>query len=222
MFFNERTYNVQESHTLQSVKEVKDLGFTITSDLSWSPHICKIVKRANTMIYLLFNAFNCPKGSLAQILFKTYVRPILEFGSVIWSPWLVKDKNLLEGVQRKFTKKIPTLTGKPYNERLAELDLCPLEERRITSDLLITYRILNHEYGEELFGIYELSDDSRLRGHGLKLYHEKYKTKCREHFLPNRVFLSWNSLSNDIVQSSSVAIFKNKLQKHLSKIRDHD
>ncbi|KAH0808416.1 hypothetical protein GEV33_014374 [Tenebrio molitor] len=44
-----------------------------------------------------------------------------------------------------------------------ELDLCPLEERRITSDLLITYRILNHEYGEELFGIYELSDDSRLR-----------------------------------------------------------
>jgi hypothetical protein len=34
-----------------------------------------------------------------------YVRPILEFGSVIWSPWVVKDKNLLEGVQRKFTKK---------------------------------------------------------------------------------------------------------------------
>jgi hypothetical protein len=34
-----------------------------------------------------------------------YVRPILEFGSVIWSPWVVKDKNLLEGVQWKFTKK---------------------------------------------------------------------------------------------------------------------
>jgi hypothetical protein len=91
----------------------------------------------------------------------------------------VKDKNLLEGVQRKCPKNIPTLTGKPYNERLAELDLPPLEKRRITSDLLITYRILNHEYGEELFGIYELSDDSRLRGQGLKLYHEKYKTKCR-------------------------------------------
>jgi hypothetical protein len=57
-----------------------------------------------------------------------YVRPILEFGSVIWSPWVVKDKNLLEGVQRKFTKKNPTLTSKPYKERLAELDLPGLEE----------------------------------------------------------------------------------------------
>jgi hypothetical protein len=126
------TYKI-ESHKLQSVKEVKDLGFTITSDMSWSPHICKIVKRANTVSYRLFKAFNCPKGSLAQILYKTYVRVILEFGNVIWSPWLLKDKNLFEGVQRKFTKKIPTLTGKPYNERLAELDLPPLEERRLTS-----------------------------------------------------------------------------------------
>jgi hypothetical protein len=62
------TYKI-ESHELQSVKEEKDLGFTITSDMSWSPHICKIVKRANTVSYLLFKAFNCPKGSLAQILY---------------------------------------------------------------------------------------------------------------------------------------------------------
>jgi hypothetical protein len=38
------TYKI-ESHELQSVKEEKDLGFTITSDMSWSPHICKIVKK---------------------------------------------------------------------------------------------------------------------------------------------------------------------------------
>jgi hypothetical protein len=98
------------------------------------PSSAKILKRANTVSYLLFKAFNCPKGSFAQILYKTYVRPILEFGNVIWSPWLLKDKKLFEGVQRKFPKKIPTLTGKPYNERLAELDLPPLEERRLTSD----------------------------------------------------------------------------------------
>jgi hypothetical protein len=131
----------------------------------------KFSHSCDNFIYLLFKAFNCPKGSLAQILYKTYVRPILEFGSVIWSSWLVKDKNLLEGALSI------------NNERLAELDLPPLEERRIT-DLLITYRIFNHEYGEELFCIYVLSDDSRLRGHGLKLYHEKYKTKGREHFFP--------------------------------------
>jgi hypothetical protein len=40
----------------------------------------------------------------------------------------------------------------------------------------------------------------------------QHKTKCREHFLPIRVFL--NSLNNDIVESNSVVVFKNKLQKY--------
>jgi hypothetical protein len=68
----------------------------------------KFSHSCDNFIYLLFKAFNCPKGSLAQILYKTYVRPILEFGSVIWSPWLVKDKNLLEGAE--VHKMISTLT----------------------------------------------------------------------------------------------------------------
>jgi hypothetical protein len=42
----------------------------------------------------------------------------------------------------------------------------------------------------------------------------QHKTKCREHFLAIRVFLSWNSLNNDIVESNSVVVFKNKLQKY--------
>jgi hypothetical protein len=40
----------------------------------------------------------------------------------------------------------------------------------------------------------------------------QHKTKCREHFLPIRVFL--NSLNNDIVESNSIVVFKNKLQKY--------
>jgi hypothetical protein len=37
----------------------------------------------------------------------------------------------------------------------------------------------------------------------------QHKTKCRENFLPIRVFL--NSLKNDIVESNNVVVFKNKL-----------
>jgi hypothetical protein len=40
----------------------------------------------------------------------------------------------------------------------------------------------------------------------------QHKTKFREHFLPIRVFL--NSLNNDIFESNSVVVFKNKLQKY--------
>jgi hypothetical protein len=47
----------------------------------------------------------------------------------------------------------------------------------------------------------------------------QHKTKCREHFLPIHVFL--NSLNNDIVESNSVVVFKNKLQKYPLEIHSH-
>jgi hypothetical protein len=50
----------------------------------------------------------------------------------------------------------------------------------------------------------------------------QHKKKCREHFLPIRVFLSWNSLNNDIVESNSVVVFKNKLQKYPLEIYGHN
>jgi hypothetical protein len=48
----------------------------------------------------------------------------------------------------------------------------------------------------------------------------QHKTKFREHFLPIRVFL--NSLNNDIVESNSVVVFKNKLQKYALEIHSHN
>jgi hypothetical protein len=48
----------------------------------------------------------------------------------------------------------------------------------------------------------------------------QHKTKCREHFLPIRVFL--NRLNNYIVESNSVVVFKNKLQKYPLEIHSHN
>jgi hypothetical protein len=48
----------------------------------------------------------------------------------------------------------------------------------------------------------------------------QHKTKCKEHFLPIRVFL--NRLNNDIVESNSVVVFKNKLQKYPLEIHSHN
>jgi hypothetical protein len=48
----------------------------------------------------------------------------------------------------------------------------------------------------------------------------QHKTKFRAHFLSFRVFL--NSLNNDIVESNSVVVFKNKLQKYPLEIHSHN
>ena len=64
-----------------------------------------------------------------------YVRPLVEFNSIVWSPDTVKDIVALEGVQRRFTKKLPGLFRSCYQDRLRRLQLPSLELRRLYADL---------------------------------------------------------------------------------------
>jgi hypothetical protein len=66
--------------------------------------------------------------------FITYVRPILEYNSIVWNPGFIYLIDLLEGVQRNFTKRLPSISPQTYLERLASLDLEPLELRRLRAD----------------------------------------------------------------------------------------
>ena len=63
-------------------------------------------------------------------LYKTLVRPHVEYSISAWSPHYIKDKNQIEKVQRRFTKMIPELHGLTYGNRLKALKLWTLEERR--------------------------------------------------------------------------------------------
>jgi len=64
---------------------------------------------------------------------KTLVRPHTEYCISAWNPHYKKDNELMEKVQRRFIKKmINNMEGKSYEERLYCLNLCTLEERRIS------------------------------------------------------------------------------------------
>ena len=67
-------------------------------------------------------------------LYKTLVRPHVEYCVSAWSPYYKKDKELLENVQRRFTKMIKGMKGKSYEKRLQKLNLWSLEKEE-------TYRI---------------------------------------------------------------------------------
>ena len=56
-------------------------------------------------------------------LYRSYVRPHLEYCIQFWTPINVKDADMLEGVQRKGTKMIPSLRNVSYEERLKKLGM---------------------------------------------------------------------------------------------------
>jgi len=54
-------------------------------------------------------------------IYKTLVRPHLEYCISAWSAHYAKDKELLEKMQRRFTIMFTELKGKDYYDRLRSL-----------------------------------------------------------------------------------------------------
>jgi len=92
---------------------------------------------------VLINGFASRSLHILRQAFITYVRPILEYTSSVWSPYLLKHLNAIEKVQQRFTKRIYYLSHLSYPERLAATNLEPLAVRRLKHDLVLYFRRLN-------------------------------------------------------------------------------
>ena len=121
-----------------------DLGVTVTSDLSYKIHINNIVASAYRRIGTLFRGFSSRDPLFLRRAFITYIRPLLEYNSIVWNPSEIYLIDLLESVQRSFTRRVPSLSHLSYHSRLSELNLEPLELRRIRFDLIYYFKILSH------------------------------------------------------------------------------
>jgi len=118
-----------DNKTLQKVHQEKDLGVIISDDMKSSLQCIQAYSKANKMLGVINRAIVYKSKEVMLSLYKTLVRPHLEYCTVAWSPHYVKDRVLLERVQRRFTRMVPELKGLSYPDRLKKLGLWSLEER---------------------------------------------------------------------------------------------
>ncbi len=94
-------------------------------------------------------------------LYYQYVRPHLEFASPAWSPWQEGDKECLEKVQRRAVGMIAGLKSRDYSERLKELGLTTMEERRHQLDMVQVYKIVNGVGGVNSEQWFKMAENAR-------------------------------------------------------------
>lgn len=199
---------------IKTVHEEKDLGVTFDSKLKFSVHIQNCVKTANRNLGIVRRTFAYLNKTSFLHLYKSIIRPHLEYGSSVWPVMYKKDSIAIENVQRRATKILPALRNKSYPERLIELGLPSLQYRRLRFDMIQVYRILNNIDHCDQNQLFTRDTITTTRGHSLKLYKRSFRLDIRRHSFSQRVINQWNSLPENVVSAKNLNQFKSKLNMH--------
>ena len=210
-------------HKLENPDVEKDLGVFTDYKLHFTDHCQQKVNAANRTLRYIKHTFKHIDEDMFMLLYRSMVRPILEFSSCVWSPFLKYNIDSLERVQRRATKMIPTLQNLTYQQRLEKLNLETLSYRRKRADLLETYRIRNNLHKLDQSCHCSICPDKKMfmeslstttRGHSKKVQIQE-ATGIRKHFFSSRVAAPWNNLSEKTIQSPTINAFKNNLKSEL-------
>ena len=227
-----------DMQTLQTTEGEKYLGVIVDPDLNFEKHIVEKVKKANSISGLLMRTITFKTKDIMVPLFKTLIRPILEYANATWCPYLRKHIDMIEGVQRRFThqkkkkkKKIIGMGNLEYEDRLNGLRLPSLEYRRTRGDMIEVYKI-KHEYYDPIntSTLFKYPDSvstsatpanstntpgMTTRGHEFKLMKSRSNTRTYQEFFTNRTANLWNNLPREAVNAKALNAFKNHIDKSL-------
>ena len=211
-------YNIHNT-ILSVASSAKYLGVTIDSKLNWNEHYNNICSKANsTLAFIQRNTSSCPKNVKIKC-FKTFVRPILEYGCCVWDPQHKNHIDQLEKIQKRAARFITqNYEFSPGNTRknMDILGWVPLQERRARNKVSILYKARNNLIDiptEDLI-------PSNLRTRGKFNNYHVPSSSVDSHlysFYPNTIRL-WNSLPVDTKSAGSYTTFKTKITKSNCKI----
>ena len=201
---------------LESVVEEKDLGVVFQNNLKWDKQCAKAVNTANRILGMIKGNFVFLNRENFLLLYKSLVRPHLEYCIQVWCPHFKKDIELLENVQRRATKLVKCMRDKSYEERLDYFKLTTLETRRLRGDLIEAFKILNGKEKVEVGKFFRVSMSNRTRGHSMKIIKSSCRLDLRKFAFSHRVINVWNTLTEDIIACDTINSFKNKLDKFLN------
>ena len=216
------SYSVSSGDSLQPTRMLRDLGVTVSSDLSWTPHISAITCKARSVASWVFSVFRTRDPTTMLTLYKSLVRSLLEYCCPLWNPKKVTDIQLLESVQRTFTSRISSVKHLNYWDRLKSLRLMSLQRRRERYIILQMWKVLNNACPNDLD--IKFHQSSR---HGLKanLPQLSKSSTTRHQSLYDSSFAVlgprlWNIIPCSLTHEPDFQQFKNSVTKFVQSVPD--
>lgn len=200
---------------IPSKSTYRDLGVIVDIDLTFRPHIIKLISSANRFAGCLKRAFISKDPVFHTKMYITFVRSKLEFCTSVWSPENLDLILKLESVQRRFTVGLAGYDNLEYRQRCLGAGLLPLVIRRVYFDLVNIFRLAHGRYRDISLTDFFVSNHNPTRGHRFKLEIQRYQSSTLKHSFSHRTIELWNGLPASLVEANNLNIFKSSL------LRDH-
>ena len=121
---------------------VLNMGIYMSGDCTFNYHISSFSKKCATLSGWILRTFYTRDYITMLTLFETIVLSRLDYGSQLWSPFLIKHITQLEKIQRSFTKHIIGMNDMSYHEQLKSLGLYSLQRRRVRYCIIYIWKII--------------------------------------------------------------------------------
>ena len=148
---NPNTTYFMNNNILPVTTEEPDLGIIMDNSLKPTKQCLAAYKKANGVLGRLLKSFHFRDRNVFLRLYKTFVRCHLEYATPAWSPWNKGDIDRLEKVQERAVRQVRGLKGKNYEDKLKELGMDSLEERRQRFDMIAAFKILESGTNQTFF-----------------------------------------------------------------------
>ena len=219
---NEFEY-VMNGEKTSKVTDEKDLGVWVNQSLKPTKQCEAAALQANLVLRNIANSFHYRRTAILVPLYKTFVRPKLEYAVAAWSPWTENDIEVLENVQKRFIRLLSDKRGRTYEERLENAGLTTLKERRERGDLIEAFKVMtgiNRVDKDDWFHFRKeeetrstrstttITTDGETRKDNV-LFMDHVRLEVRKNCYNVRVIKKWNALPEEVKSAKSLNAFKN-------------
>ena len=188
---------------LSSQQYVRDLGVTVSSGLTYHKHVESIVSAATKKIYMISRCFHSKDISFLRRIFISFIKPSLEYGSNIWSPWWDFEIDCLEKIHDRFNALTYHNAIPFYAQRLRDFNLPTLRARRTALDLVMYYKIITAKTRLAPADLFTRNDWSSHRSNSLALVMPICRSSAYLHSFAVRSMHTRNTLPEVTVLSRS-------------------
>ena len=215
-------YTTPNGTTIDRSPLVRDLGVNMSEDLSWTPHINIMVDKARQISSWVLGVFRDRSKPVMLQLYKSLIRSRVEYCCPLWNPTKIADIQLIESIQRQFTRRIRGFKDTNYWDRLKELNLCSLQRRRERYMIIHVWKILQGICPNDIGMVFR--NNPRL---GIKIVlpslSKKASALAMSHYdnsFSVRAGMLWNLLPREVNTLTDLNTFKISLGTFMDNIPD--